>query len=373
MDSCYCYPFLFGSVVYFMKEIKIKASSLHSAFITSGGSNLLSLLDRYKIKNVFIISDDKVSELYQSSLDAIKDRTAGVFRFENGEKSKTLKTVSDIYSEMLKCNITRRTAVIAFGGGVTGDIAGFAAATYLRGLRLIMIPTTLIAQCDSSIGGKNGVNLSGIKNIVGSFYQPAFIYTDVNYIKSLSEKDYKNGISEVIKYCFTLDESLFSYMEGNRKGILEREADKLLHVVHECVRNKAQIVEKDEYDRGLRNILNFGHTIGHALESSSGFDISHGEAVAIGMNIEAYMGVKMGALDIAAYKRLLKIIKAYNLPVMGEGFSFDWEKAVYYIYRDKKRGAADIRFALPDYKTGGVQLLELKESFVKETILEMEG
>lgn len=304
-----------------MKEIKVKASKDCSIYITSGSSSLVPLLETHKVKKCFIVTDENVYELYKNYIDLLSDRILGIKIIKPGEASKNINVISEIYSELVKCGADKKTTIISLGGGVVGDISGFAASTYMRGMNLVHIPTTLMSQCDSSIGGKNGFNFKDIKNLIGSFYPPVFVYTDANFIKSLNMKEYKNGMSEIIKYGFACDEGLFHYIEENRKGILEREVDRILHLVYECARIKGRIVEKDEYDTGERHILNFGHTIGHAIESAADFEISHGEAVAAGMNAAARIAVKIGYINEESYKRLLNILAYFKLPIEVKGIS----------------------------------------------------
>jgi 3-dehydroquinate synthase len=237
-----------------MKEIKVKTSKEYSVFIASDLSGLQFIMDNNKIKSIFIVTDRNVYNIYNNMFTALKDRILGIKVIEPGEESKNYGSVADIYSSLMEIGANRKTTIAAVGGGVVGDLAGFAAATYLRGIGIIHIPTSLIAQCDSSIGGKTGYNFEGIKNIVGTFYQPDFVYIDINFLKTLKEKEYMDGIAEIIKYGFACDKSLFQFIEENKKAVKERESDKLLHIIHECIRIKAEIVSKDEKDADLRQV-----------------------------------------------------------------------------------------------------------------------
>lgn len=352
-----------------MKEIKVKTSKEYSIYISTDITGLASIIDNNKMTNVFIVTDRNVYNIYSNMFKILKDRIVGIKVIEPGEDSKNYNTISDIYTGLMEIGANRKTIIAAVGGGVVGDLAGFAAATYLRGVGIIHIPTSLIAQCDSSIGGKTGYNYNNIKNIVGTFYQPDFVYTDVNFIKTLNEKEYLNGIAEVIKYGFVCDKELFQFIEENKKAIRERESDKLLHIVHQCIRIKAEIVGIDENDVDFRQILNFGHTIGHGIESISNFKISHGEAVAIGMNLEAYIAVRTGRLNENEYNRLLTILNYFKLPISPG--HIDLDKTLEIMKLDKKRISNNIKFALPDTLGHAVLVSDIKQNLIKQYITEV--
>lgn len=352
-----------------MREVRIKTSKNHSDYITSGNSSLGLLLETYKIKKCFVITDDIVYELHKNYLEIFKNKLIGIKVIRNGELSKNLDDVMDIYQELIKSEANRKTHIIALGGGVVGDLAGFAAATFMRGLPLVHIPTTLMSQCDSSIGGKNGFNFKNYKNIIGTFHQPDFIYSDVNFLKTLNDREYKNGIAEVIKYGLTCDINLFHFLEENRRGIVEREVDKLLYIVNECARIKGSIIEKDEYDRGLRNILNFGHTIGHGIESSAGFSLSHGEAVALGMKAEAFIAVRSGYFEEKYYNRAMNLIRDFGLPQSLK--NVDTREVIEYMKRDKKNTTNNVKFVLPDKIGHAIITTEIKQNLIAEAMEEL--
>lgn len=232
-----------------MKEIKINTSKSYNVIVTSGNQNLLFQFDMHKTNCCFIITDKNLYNLHKRYFEILKEKTIGMYIIEPGEESKNYQVILNIYEEMIKCNVNKKTTVVALGGGVVGDIAGFVASTFMRGLNIVQIPTTLIAQCDSSIGGKNGFNFKNIKNIIGCIHQPSFVYADVNFLKTLNEREYINGLAEVIKYGFICDKDFFNYLESNKKGILEREVDKLIHIIFECAKIKGKIVEEDEFDK----------------------------------------------------------------------------------------------------------------------------
>lgn len=351
-----------------MKDIKINSSKEYNVYVNSGSPDIYPFLDIHKIKSIFIITDKNILKFYSKFINSINDKIVGSYVIEPGEKSKSDNTILNIYYELMKSEVNRKTTIIAIGGGVVGDTAGFIASTFMRGIGIVHVPTTLIAQCDSSIGGKNGFNLGNLKNIVGTFYQPRFVYTNVNFLKTLSEREYINGLAEVIKYGYVLNRNLFNYIEENKRGIKEREIDKLLHIVSECVKIKGTVVEKDEFDVGVRNILNFGHTIGHGIESSSNFNISHGEGVSIGMNIESAISNKMGYLSQEDYNRLINILQFFKLPISME--NADTNKILEYIKKDKKKTTNDIKFVLPDRLGHAIITTEVKQDTVTKILKE---
>lgn len=264
----------------------------------------------------------------------------------DGEKYKTLQTVEKLYKEFLKCKVDRSTPILALGGGVVGDVAGFAAATYLRGLPLVQIPTTLLAQVDSSVGGKTGVDLSAGKNLVGSFYQPKLVYIDVSVLKTLPQREVLCGSAEVIKYGAIANESLFALLEKRLTSFLHLDPQLLKKVVKECVKIKADVVEKDEKETlGIRALLNFGHTLGHAVETLSGYHAySHGEAVAIGMAFAVQMSKDLGLTKAWTVDRLINLIHEMGLPHQIPAYSKNAYLQV--MARDKKMIKGKIRYVL---------------------------
>ncbi|MFW9925866.1 MAG: 3-dehydroquinate synthase [Candidatus Thorarchaeota archaeon] len=266
----------------------------------------------------FVISDDIITPFYLDSL-VEKLNTSGIEVIpkilQAGESSKTLDSVNDLYAFLSENLATRSDAIIALGGGVIGDIAGFVASTFKRGMMLIQVPTTLLAQVDSSIGGKTGVNLSEGKNLVGTFYQPHAVIVDVCTLNSLPTIDFLAGLAEVVKYGVTMDPELFQILVENRNEIILRNPAVLTIVVERALRNKAQIIKLDEREeKGKREILNFGHTIGHAIETCSNHTILHGQAVAIGMVEEAKLAVRKGLLEDSVLESLISILELYGLP-----------------------------------------------------------
>jgi 3-dehydroquinate synthase len=293
------------------------------------GDGILSGLERYFDFSIYsgivLITDTTVKRLYgQSVLPVLKatGKKVLLLALPVGEKTKSLRTVERGYKFLLDNNIDRKGLICALGGGVVGDVAGYIAATYLRGIDYIQLPTTLLAQVDSSIGGKVGVNFGGKKNMVGSFYQPRAIICDVALLKTLPPAEMRNGMAEVIKYGIAMDEELFRTLD---QGENELTAAELKDIVMRCGSLKAGIVEVDETERsGQRAILNFGHTVGHALEAATGFQgLSHGEAVAIGKTAAARISEQVGMLDRSSVLSIENLLLNFGLPTYCQGVSPD--------------------------------------------------
>lgn len=258
-----------------------------------------------------IISDDIVAPIYMSVVKtSLKSQgfECDEFVIANGEESKSLDVAGKIYDFLAQKKLSRSDLLIALGGGVVGDLCGFAAATYLRGVDFVQIPTTFLAQIDSSVGGKTAVNIESGKNLVGAFWQPILVICDIDTLKTLSSDRFSDGVGEAIKYGAIVDKSLFELIEQG--GLKES----LAQVVSRCIEIKRDIVEKDEFDLGLRQLLNFGHTIGHAIEKCSRFGISHGKAVGIGMNMITALSEKVGITPKGCAKRIEALLQKNAMP-----------------------------------------------------------
>ena len=292
--------------------------------------------DRYD--RVFIVSDSNVFPIYGELLHRIFVKygvePVGEYAVEAGEKSKTLATVADLYKQFAASRLTRKSLAVALGGGVCGDMVGFAAATYLRGIDILQIPTTLLSQIDSSIGGKTGVDLDIGKNLVGAFWQPAAVIADSDFLKALPERYLRDGMGEAIKYGCIADAELFSAIAEKRIAMSE--------LIGGCMKIKAAVVEADECETGLRMILNYGHTLGHAVEKLGDFSrFSHGESVGIGMLYAAKIGERLGYPTV--YDKIKSALSAWGLPTES-GYTTDELLAV--AASDKKRAGDAISFVL---------------------------
>lgn len=267
---------------------------------------------------VFVITDNNVSELYLApllhSFEALSiDPTA--LTLAAGEESKTLDTAALLVNSLLESGVSRSDAVLALGGGVVGDVAGFVASLVKRGIQLAQVPTSLLAQVDSALGGKTAVNHSLGKNLIGTFYQPHLVVADVQTLRTLPSSDFSDGLAEVVKYAAIMDSQLMAFLLENKKNVLRRNPEILETIVKRCLQLKAHIVEQDETEEGrIRQVLNFGHTVGHALETCSEHELSHGQAVSIGMVEEACYAIRMGHLNHESLESLMSVLTAFGLP-----------------------------------------------------------
>jgi 3-dehydroquinate synthase len=274
----------------------------------------------------------------------------------SGENQKSLHRANTIFTEMLKKRIPRNSTVIALGGGVVGDLAGFVAATYQRGIKLVQVPTTLLSQVDSSIGGKVGVNHPLGKNMIGAFHQPAFVWTDVYYLKTLPPREVICGFGEVLKYGVIRDAELFGFLESHLEKILRLDAEVVMYVQAQCATVKAEIVSQDEKESGIRIILNCGHTIGHGLEFAGHYKLmKHGEAVLLGMIAESFIAKEMKFLDADSYERIVALIR--RVPIKTKLSSLKIANIVSAMGRDKKHVGTKLRFVLP-IKIGEVKVVD---------------
>ena len=266
-----------------------------------------------------IITDDRVSLLYGEQLHKSLfsyGLEVYLFSFPTGEQYKTRATKELLENQLFEKGLGRDTCVIALGGGVVTDMAGYVAATYCRGVSLVMIPTSLLGMVDASIGGKTGVNVPYGKNLLGCIYQPKKVLIDPSTLKSLPKKELANGVVEMIKHALIADCALFTYFEEHADQLLALDPEILEKVIFESCRIKKEIVEQDEKEKGKRHLLNLGHTIGHALERLTHYTLSHGEAVAIGILVESYLSVQLGALDQKSFDRIKKNLVQYTLPLL---------------------------------------------------------
>ena len=272
-----------------------------------------------------------------------------------GETAKSLRTVQSCYDQLAKQRLERKSFIVALGGGVVGDLAGFVAATYLRGIPFVQVPTTLLAQVDSSVGGKTGVNLRAGKNLVGAFYQPHFVLCDLETLKTLPDREFRAGLAEVIKYGIIYDETLFAHMERSLPRVLKRDLRTLAGIVARCCKIKAEVVGQDETESGLRAILNFGHTIGHAIENSFGYGkFLHGEAIAIGQVAAARLSQQILGLPSGDADRIEKLFVDAGLPVKIRLNAAQRQKLFTAMKLDKKVSGGEVTFVLAE-KIGRVK------------------
>ena len=311
------------------------------------GSGLLD--DTYDLsshlagKHCLVVTNDVVGPLYRDKLVACLKSGATVEHVElpDGEQNKTVEMAMAIVDRLVETRAGRDTTVVALGGGVVGDIAGFAAASYMRGVAFVQVPTTLLAQVDSSVGGKTGVNHPGGKNLIGAFHQPRVVLIDTDTLSTLPDRELKAGLAEVIKYGAIVDIGFFAWLEENMGALLERDAEALSYAIRRSCEIKAEIVAEDEREAGRRALLNFGHTFGHAIENTMGYgEWLHGEAVAAGM----LMAAKMSGIEDAAEARLADLVRAAGLPTSPPELGAD--RLMGAIQLDKKAKGGRPRFIL---------------------------
>lgn len=326
-----------------MNVIQISASKEYSVKV---GSGLLSDLGRecalvVKGRVAVIVSDENVWPFYGTDT---KDRLESVgftvysFVISPGESSKNAENYIKLLNFLAENHLTRSDCLIALGGGVVGDLTGFAAATYLRGIAYIQLPTTLLAMVDSSVGGKTAIDLPSGKNLAGAFYQPDLVLCDTDTLNTLPKNVFSDGCAEVIKYAVLFDPALFSQLE-DQGFCFHRE-----EVITKCIRRKRDIVSQDEYDTGLRQLLNFGHTVGHAIEKESDYSVSHGSSVAIGMCIMARSAASQGWCEAALPKKISKVVAQFGLPT---STASPCDALCRHILSDKKRSGNEINLVIP--------------------------
>jgi len=359
-----------------MRKIKVHLGN-RSYFIFIGYNlfnDIGKLLPLPILRNpALIITNKKVNSIMGKrlikSLRKFSDKIY-VKEVPDSEQAKSFKIYNQIINTLTKIGKKTKPTIFALGGGVVGDISGFAASTYRRGIPYVQIPTTLLAQVDSSIGGKVAIDLPQAKNIVGSFYQPKAVICDISTLNSLPLSEIKNGLAEIIKYGIITDKSLFSYLENNLKKILSLDKESVEYVIWKCANIKAKVVEKDEYDtKDIRAILNFGHTFGHAIETAFKYSkqYTHGEAVAIGMMLASDMANKLKKINSKDVLRIKNIIKKAGLP-MSVG-QIDTERMLEALNYDKKFLHGKNRFVLPA-RIGRVEIIEVIPDTLIKTVLD---
>ena len=294
-------------------------------------------------RTALVVTDSNVDPLYSGR---IKHFNYSKFIFPAGEKHKTIETATNICRKAVSARLDRKSLILALGGGVCGDMAGFAAAVYMRGIDFIQIPTTLLAMVDSSVGGKTGIDLPEGKNLVGAFWQPKLVVVDPETLKTLPVEEVRNGLAEVVKYGMIQDWDFFQLLEKNLEALKNLDMDFYTEMIKRCCEIKAEVVAQDEREGGLRAILNYGHTFGHAVELLSRFDIAHGAAVSIGMAVAAELGVMTGKISKDYAERQNALLKEIGLPVRVP-CDFDPEKIYAAMLHDKKTIGSKVKLILP--------------------------
>lgn len=322
----------------------------YSIFLQNNFCGLFQQLSRLSMdkRKLCIVSDSKVDSYYGSALEQYLTEhgcpQVERFVFPEGESNKTLSNIEGLYEFLIQHHFDRSDALIALGGGVTGDMTGFAAATYLRGIRFVQIPTTLLSMVDSSIGGKTGVDFKGYKNMIGAFYQPSLVYVNSNVLSTLEKRQFASGMGEIIKHSLIKDASYYSWLKHHVKEILSLHPDTVTEMIYRSQLIKKEVVEHDPKEKGERALLNFGHTIGHAIEKALNFRLLHGECVSLGMVASAYLSKQRGFIcdtDLTCMEELLSL---YELPTRCDGLPVD--EIIDNCFHDKKKDGNNIRFIL---------------------------
>ncbi|MFW6413876.1 MAG: 3-dehydroquinate synthase [Verrucomicrobiota bacterium] len=351
-----------------LKSLELSTESNTYQIIIESGLTLSDdvpdvIKDVLSDRNILVVSDDNVSDLYIEQIKKFLLQAGAakchITSFPAGEQSKNLQTISSLYQEALNARVDRHSLIVALGGGVVGDVAGFVAATYLRGIDFVQIPTTLLAMVDSSVGGKVGVDLPEGKNLVGAFYQPSLVVIDVNLLQTLPLRELRCGLAEVVKYGMIMDAGFFKQLEETVNELIKYDPSTYRDVIEHCCRLKAEVVQADEKElTGRRAILNYGHTFGHALEALMSYSgLTHGEGVAIGMGMAADLAVLTGLTEKTTAARQDALLQALELPTQWRGEKVEPEKVYSYMFHDKKTVSSRLRLILPQ-RIGQVEIIE---------------
>ncbi|MGN0241980.1 MAG: 3-dehydroquinate synthase [Candidatus Weimeria sp.] len=357
-------------------EIKYDGKPCYDIVLEKDFSRLAYFLNLTgkKYQRICIVSDTNVASYYIDDVrDALREVSGEItqFVFQAGEASKNLSVVEDLYESLIRSHFDRKDLLVALGGGVVGDMTGFAAATYLRGIDFIQVPTSLLAMVDSSIGGKTGVDFRAFKNMVGAFYMPRLVYMNLSVLKSLPEEQFRSGMGEVIKHGLIADRDYFDFLIRDMEKICSFDPDSILHVVKRSCEIKGAVVEKDPKEQGIRATLNFGHTIGHAVEKLSKFSLFHGQCVAVGSVAAAYLSMKRGLISESDYQQIRQVLSDYGLPVSVSAGTFHADEILKTTKSDKKMQAGKIKFILLEQIGKAVIDTSLSDSDLLEGINEI--
>jgi 3-dehydroquinate synthase len=352
------------------KKIRVATQTPYNVIV---GKSILGKLENYiKDENRFVVTDSNVYKFYKDKI-AVISKKEHTFIFQAGETSKNYKTLHSIYDFLIKNRADRYSYIIAIGGGVTGDIAAFSASTYMRGIPVVHIPTSLLAMVDSSIGGKTAINYGRLKNIIGSFYQPELVLSDISFLETLPEKEYLSAMAEVIKYGIIQDKDFFEFIENNKQKIKTRNTLILQEIVAQSAENKVKIINNDEKEKGQRALLNLGHTLAHAIESSTNYSrYLHGEAVSIGIVYAAVLSAKKSLIEKNDVTRIKNLLDFFNLPTT---IDKDLDNNMLYkiMEQDKKNKKGKLRFVLTKSIGSSIIASDLNKSEVLDLISELKG
>lgn len=336
-----------------MEESKLGVSEngqkIYDIYFRDSFEDLTEALSDFHLsdRKVCIVTESHVAPLYLKELYELLSPVCAkvtTFSFSAGEAHKQLKTVEHLYEQLIRNHFDRKDLIIALGGGVAGDMAGFAAATYLRGIDFIQIPTTLLSQVDSSIGGKTGVDFIQYKNMVGAFHQPKLVYINVNALKTLPEREYLSGMAEVIKHGLIKDQDYYDWIKDHKEEILSKDPETMLAMIRRSCDIKRRVVEADPKEQGERALLNFGHTLGHAVETLMDFSLLHGECVAVGCRLALKLSQKRGMISEAETEEACALFDAFHLDQRVDRLTS--EQIIKATKSDKKMAGGHIRFIL---------------------------
>jgi 3-dehydroquinate synthase len=347
-------------------EVKYQKKPAYNIIFTQDFEQLPEKLESFQLQNkkIVVFTDSNVVKLHASKLLHILNSISTqvfIFTFPAGENNKTLDTVRDAYKFLIQHHFDRNDLLVAFGGGVVGDLCGYTAATYLRGVSFIQIPTTLLSQVDSSIGGKTGVDFEGYKNMVGAFYMPKLVYMNLSLLETLPEREFHSGMAEVLKYGFIKDVHFFEWLISNIYEIHEKDSNVLTEMIVNCCKIKKQVVEKDPLEKGERALLNFGHTLGHAIEKYKNFELLHGECVSLGIVCAAHISMQKQYISSDEFYEIRDMLVPFDLPISIT--KVDIDEIINLSKSDKKMDEGKIKFIL---------LKKIGSAFIDDTVTENE-
>lgn len=356
-----------------MKCINVKYDSkpIYDIVIEKDFSKLSESFNKLNVTNrkLCIVTDSNVGPLYANEVKAELEKTGNkvfVFTFKAGEENKNLDTVQDVYEFLIENHFDRKDMLVALGGGVVGDLTGFTAASYLRGIQFIQVPTSLLAQVDSSIGGKTGVDFRAYKNMVGAFHQPKLVYMNISTLKSLSIRLFNSGFGEIIKHGFIKDKAYYSWLKDNHESIKAMDLDALEDMIFASCNIKREVVERDPKEQGERALLNYGHTLGHAIEKQMNFTMYHGECVVLGMIAALRIDMKRGHITQQEYDDAINMFKLFEFPTSVKGITI--EDVIKVSKSDKKMDAGKIKFILLNSIGDGYIDLEVTDDDMREAL-----
>lgn len=337
------------------KLIVVNKGDLDNQYDISINSNFDKLLEYFQKKSpktyakICIVTDSNVAKLYLDELiNVLKPlQTITISHiFDAGESSKNFDTLNKLYEDLINNHFDRHDLLIALGGGVVGDLCGYCAATYLRGIDYMQIPTTLLSQVDSSVGGKTAIDFMQYKNMVGAFYMPKLVYVNVSVLNTLDDVQFESGMAEIIKHGLIRDVAYYDYINVNKEDIAKKRILSLIELIYQSLAIKSWVVEKDPKEKGIRAYLNFGHTIGHAVEKLSDYNLYHGQCVAIGMTAALYISNRLGHISDDDFDKAISLFRYFNLPTSVDGTEFDADMILKATKSDKKMNAGTIRFVI---------------------------